>query len=327
MDAETAVLLQDQLDSYGLSFSGADLRELNEGQSQIVRLSHRFGDQDVELQFLHRVKAEDAWPRSHGKLRFILSPAIHERTAQHLRAAGTSYLDAGGNALIDFQGVHIDVRGRKSRVANRRDSSSQSGTNLFSTKRAQVIFALLTWPKLIDAPLRRIAMVAGVSVGQAQQTMALLEENGETIDAAPRRFVDEPTLFDRWVRAYASGLSRTLRIKDFYGDPHVLNPGERRLFLSGEVAMDNFMRGETATLYIDGPDPTLYARNRWRADREVNIFVRRKFWVAPDDVSSQPGVSLAPSTLIYADLIAADDGRQTEAAKWLRSHDDRLRQL
>ena len=70
---------------------------------------------------------------------FLLGPVVHPRSARDLRAAGIQFLDAAGNAYLNFDGVLIDVRGRKPdpRLAPYKRSSERS-TNLFTPRRAQV---------------------------------------------------------------------------------------------------------------------------------------------------------------------------------------------
>lgn len=317
-----------ELEKLGLQLHVNDLQHLERGEETVGRIVHRDSSSDTRVWLPRAGEALDAIGRRSEAPVLVVGDFIRERTAEHLRAAGVWFADVAGNTYISFEGVHIDVRGRPRRVAARTvpiDRPVRS-TNLFSTKRAQVMFALFTWPEVARAPMRQIAEVAGVSVGQVQQTLVLLEERG---DMHGREFTDAPRLFEMWVAAYASGLAHTLRIKQFHGDVGELRTGESTVYLSGAAALPEFMSAEELVMYIPQPDSALYAKNRWRVDRAPNIFVRRKFWTAPDELlrESEAAVRLAPSTLVYADLRASDDGRQNEAAQWLKDRDDRLRAL
>lgn len=83
------------------------------------------------------------------------------------------YLDAAGNAWIQFGDVLIDVRGRPRPVDAPRTPGSG---NLFSVGRDQVVMALLAWPHRWEAPQRDVAAAAGVSLGQAHNTLTLLAQ-------------------------------------------------------------------------------------------------------------------------------------------------------
>jgi hypothetical protein len=60
-----------------------------------------------------------------------------------------------------------------------------------------------------------------------------------------------------------------------------------------------------------------------RTAADASLLVRRRFWRLPDDERTLT----TPTTLVYADLVAAADPRQIEAAQTLRTHDDLLRDI
>lgn len=316
-----------ELTSFGLELRGVPFGELTDGSEapgDLVRMSEV---QPVQVWLPRRGEASLATRASSGRPLLVIADRIHARTAQQLRDADVWFVDSAGNAFIAFGGVFVDVRGRRPEAVGEVDAGDTArDVNLFSAKRAQVMFALLTWQELAAGSLRSIARAAGVSVGQAQQTMKLLEELGEM---SGRNLTDPRKLFDTWVRLYPSGLAKSLRLKEFHGELDQLQVGGLPLWLSGAAAVPEVMRAEDLTLYIDHSDGMLYTRNRWRTDREPNVFVRRKFWSVPGEVSAggSPKVRPVPSTLIYADLMASGDSRQKEAAQWLKERDDRLRAL
>ncbi|MBO9625331.1 MAG: hypothetical protein J7484_03030 [Microbacterium sp.] len=250
----------------------------------------------------------------------ILGEQINERSADMFRRNGVNYLDTAGNAFISFQGVRIDVRGRRDDAkAVERDVVPSAAANLFSTKRSQVIFALLAWPDLLEQPLRRLAMTAGVSVGQAQKTLTdLAFYNFLDPDAGARHLRHRGELIDGWATAFPSGIGSPRRTRRFFGDIGSFEtpPGVSVAF-SGEAAVAGRIRPETMTLYVEETSLSLLAgRNRWRTDRSPNIFVRTRFW--EDPLPQESGIAIAPLPLIYADLISSGDGRQAELARELR---------
>lgn len=283
----------------------------------IVETENPTGD----LQTLTALQREEGMPV------IAVAERIDGRTADALRAAGIAFADAHGNAWIALDGIHVDIRGRRVATASTRPSGPPE-MNLFSSKRARVSFVLLAWPDLAAAPIRQLAAAAGVSIGLAQTTVAALDESGylRRGTAALRRGEE---LLDAWTAAYPLGLGRTLVLGDFVGDPRfdigVLGPDAQ---VSGESAVPSFVRPETATVYVRTFDRKEAFALRWRTDGTPNIHVRQKFWTPPvEGTGPRATTREVPSVLVYADLLAAQDSRLTEAAYALRASDDRLRSL
>lgn len=256
----------------------------------------------------------------------VVGDRVSERSANSFREAGIQYVDAAGNAYLEFGDVLIDIRGRRAAVPARSIAmTAEKSTNLFSPRRAQVIFALLAWPELESSGVRDIASAAGVSPGLAHDTLELLERGRYLDGGHPRRLRRQGSLFDYWTAAYPSGLGASLALAQFAGGVDDLRPvSAQPLFLSGESAVPDLIRPASLTIYVDELDPRLPVANRWRADGTPNIFVRKRFWSPPADehkLLSGPlrGPERAPWQLIYADLMAAGESRQAEAAQELRN--------
>lgn len=258
--------------------------------------------------------ADAAWIGEERGPVLVLSNFVSPRTADALRRASVQYLDTAGNAWITFGDVLIDVRGRP----RPKDVARAPTTgNLFSTARAQVIFALLAWPELWQAPLRELALTADVSVGQAHNARQLLSEAGYRDGSQP---AGQSDLLELWAAAYPTGLGAKLTRATYSGVIEHVRPATEHdaLYISGESAVQE-LRPATLTLYTAREDPFLPVANRWRSDGPANIEVRRAFWRAPD--GTRPGIQLAPWPLVYADLAASDDPRVRQAAHdWRQSH-------
>lgn len=121
----------------------------------------------------------------------VVAPWISPRMGAQLQALGIAYVDSVGNASLRFGTVFVEVTGRKrpragtaspggsasSAVGGRIESTSRSGRLLTPANR-KVVAALVGDPSLETAPLREVAAAAGVSVGQAHKTVALLASAG-----------------------------------------------------------------------------------------------------------------------------------------------------
>lgn len=327
MDESLAGNLAGQLDALGLRFGEpVDLTGLPEQATVSVTLVHEQGRAPYRVGFAASLTGSSLeWARPHHAEHeriLLLGPRVTERSAEIFRARGINYLDQAGNAYITFAGVHIDVRGRRSPQAAQVGPGvprlTRGGVNLFSVKRSQVIFAILNWSALLDAPIREIARNAGVSIGQAQETLELLTQYGfldERRRVLPHR---REQLIDQWTAAYPTGLGADAKTRRFSGEFENLDPADAPVYVSGEAAVPDLLRPETAVLYTDTFPIELIRAHRWRRnDERPNIVLRRQFWPTPQEQEA-PGAYAAPWLLVYADLLASNDSRQRDAAQQLR---------
>lgn len=282
---------------------------------------------NVGILYLPRMSATEALQAAHAVPQdiplLVVGPRIHESSAKTFRARGIWYLDEAGNAYLRDHGLLVDVRGRRGEASVSQDSILKVGpSNPFSPRRAQVVFVLLSRPDLADAPLREIARYAGVSVGIAKETIDTLVATGFVEQtSAYRHLVRSSELLDLWGSTYPAGLGRSNKI--FVGSGDVLDwsvPDGVDFAVSGEQAARNYIRhAETLVLYIRADEkrrtPTdLLLRNRWNRDPSGNVTIRRMFWRNLDGLAE----NVAPPLLIYADLLAAHEPRQTQVAHELR---------
>lgn len=246
----------------------------------------------------------------------VFTTFVAPKASETFRRAGVQYLDTVGNAWVEFGDVLIDVRGRRRPIGADKPARTTAG-HLFSSGRAQVVLALLAWPQLWEAPQRQLAHAAGVSLGQAHNTLALLTGAGY---GRGRTRAGPTPLLDLWVAAFPTGLATKLTLATYRGNIDEVKKvdADDPVFVSGEGAADDLLRPATLTLYVEELDPRLLVVNKWRSDGPANIVVRRKFWHAPDD-SDAPlaGVRPAPWPLVYADLATSHDPRvRTVAKEW-----------
>ncbi len=335
----TAIELTKRLSDYELTAKTAlPLRDFEEATPVEVRLQNPHGEDTLTALFLPvmTVAALDQANLHHQGRLLILGPRIHERSAETFRALGLNYLDQQGNAYLSLDSTLIDVRGRKVHLSSEEDSTyirkAGSTPSLNSTKRSQVIFAVLSWPELLNEPLRTLARAAGVSVGQAQDTVKLLQESGHlqrVSRAGYRKISRSNELMERWAAAYPRRFNSPKRQRAFQGDLTEMQlPKNTNGYISGEQALPGEIRNpETLILYTENFPSELVTKNRWRRDGEPNVFIRQQFWAPLDEQVEHPSLKLAPPLLIYADLLASNDSRLIEAAKQYRTDNAQLRQF
>lgn len=311
-----------RLNELGLRFAEPfDPAALRSNTPMPLTLLHPFGSAEVDVHYSPAGHAaplgDDGNPEAH-RVPFVLGSRISAPNAEALRERGINFLDRAGNAYVRFGGVFIDIRGRVAEDALNHSSRPDGAVaNLWSPKRAQVVFALLTWEELVHATLREIAAAAGVSLGQAKHTVDLLE-SAELLNRGHAWYPHQRnTLIERWADEYPGGLGRHLAWHSLRGETHDLEGSTIPVYVSGETASRWIINPETVTIYADELPMTLIQQNRWKAETErPTVFLRHKFWTAPGDESV--GVHTAPWLLVYADLMATGQGRLREAARELR---------
>src|SRR5699024_2455859 len=178
---------------------------------------------------------------------FVWTNYVSTRAAETFRHAGIQFADRAGNVWLAFGDVMIDIRGRRPTV--RTTTRSSVAGNLFSTRRAQVVFALLTWPQLWHATNREIATASGVSLGLTHDALTLLANEGY---GSPPRPPERDALLDRWTAAFPTGLARRVEIATYRGEIDDVRPPHKNspLLIGGEYAAREFLRPTTVSLYV-----------------------------------------------------------------------------
>jgi hypothetical protein len=262
----------------------------------------------------------------------LVAPHMPDTVAEVLRERGVDYVDAAGNARLAWDGLLVDVRGRRPRGIPV-PGNDPSASRAFTRSGVMVVFALLSWPELSGRPVREIAAVSGTAVGTVHTVLGALSAAGYLYRSGDgRRLNRAGELLDRWAEAYAVTLARKLRLGSFaLDDTSQLGDLEdalrdRGAQLGGELAgsrIDPNLRPTTATFYVEGVPADVVARFRLRRDEpDGTVHFRHRFWR-----QRSPDAMLVPSPMIYADLVSSGDPRQREHAERIRGVDDRLVEL
>jgi hypothetical protein len=269
----------------------------------------------------------------------LVTAYVPEPAAEILRTRGIDYVDLAGNVLLRWDGLLIDIRGRKPLKA----PAATVPTGLrrpFTRSGAQVTFCLLAWPALADRPVRELARASGTAVGGAHAVLRDLESGGYLIAGSSGRVLARAgELLNRWTEAYALSLSASLHL-GYYRAP---DPGwwlaaradlqAADMDIGGEAAaseLDSHLRSAAAVLYGQEIPARLLAKYRCQkaaGAEDANVMVRRKFWAPPGHVDTDDAKGLVPAVLIYADLLVSGEPRQRDHAERLRRLNDRLEYL
>lgn len=320
----------------------------DDGPQLRVRAGSR-GQRTYQVQVKARMTPEAATALSarHPGHPLVVAPYIPDSAAQVLRERGVDYLDAAGNARLAWDGLLIDIRGRRLPGATGALALPAAGRALTAAG-AQVTFILLADPRAAGWPVRELATAAGVSLGTVSVVLTDLRAGGYLTPAPSRSLARGGELLSRWAEAYTLSLAPRLLLGRFDA-PGVDWPTALKALpaagvqAGGELAasiLDPHLRPSGATLWAPQLPDRLLARWRMRRADQGAVLVRRRFWAPaallgdPDSPSAQNGktavphlAALVPSVLVYGDLVASGDPRLREHADRIRQSDDRLIRL
>jgi hypothetical protein len=246
----------------------------------------------------------------------LVTPYVTPPQAERLRQANIQFVDAAGNVFLNQPPLYVLVTGRRAASAMARETT----TSAFTATGIKIIFTLLCCPNLLAASFREIAAMAGVSLGAVSQTLDALKQAGYLMDQGVkgRLWQKKPELIRRWSEAYTERLRPKLILGRFQTDEtewwKTVSLRGMKACWGGEVAaakITNYLKPQVKTIYASGKLPRLQAQFSFRPEREGEIELLKKFW-SFEGLAEQP--DLAPALLIYADLMASGDERNTETA-------------
>jgi hypothetical protein len=291
----------------------------------------RAGDAIVELRTDHQklrfaanVKTVDrfetpammrAGPKNPPARPMLVAPYVTREIAERCRDLDLPFIDTAGNAYIQGPGLFIYVVGRR-----RPAELTQDRFRALNPAGLHITFALLCRPELVHANYREIAVAARVALGTVGPVMKDLAGRGllRLKTATERGLLDPERMLQEWVTHYPTTLRPKLNPRRFQADMKPLQRAkikQHNAYWGGEVAAEeltHILKPASFTIYARGPIAKLVAAGRMRADRTGNVEVLDTFWDF-DAATADPG--LVPPVLVYADLLATNDGRNAEAAR------------
>jgi hypothetical protein len=242
----------------------------------------------------------------------LVAPYITREIAERCRDLQLPFIDMAGNTYLKGPGLLVYVIGQP-RPAELR----QNRFRALNPAGLHITFALLCRPELIRANYREIAAAARVALGTVGPVMKDLEARGFLRLATERDLLDPERMLQEWVTHYPTTLRPKLNPRRFQADPEQLHQTKIKqpnAYWGGEGAAEkltHFLKPAHFTIYAREPIAKLVAANRMRADRTGNVEILDVFW----NFDAGPDNDLAPPVLVYADLLATNDGRNAEAAK------------
>ena len=239
---------------------------------------------------------------------------VGDSLAEELSRRGFCYADTAGNMLLRFNGNFLQIRNRPK---PKEIAKERARGRCLSPSGLEVLFLLLTEPDAVKWNYRDIAASSGTTVGTVNYTMADLRAKRHLIeDGAGRRLADIRTLSRLWVDNYRLRLLPKLKTTRYSGELTVID-GRDDLIGGGETAAmkAGLLTTGNVLLWNQGTGiARTIVKNHWHLDPNGNIEVRDAFW----PTEKRRFAEHAPWLLVYADLLATEDGRCLEIAEEIR---------
>lgn len=252
----------------------------------------------------------------------LVSDYINPMMAERLKAMGIWFIDTAGNAYINAINalpVYVYIKGNK---LPENQTSGKPLSRAFTPIGLKIVYALLCWPELVNAPYREIAQTATAALGTVALVFKDLLRMGYIIDMGTRgrRLKDRKKLLERWMIAYPEQLRPKLETGRYSApDPNWWENTplyHLQAYWGGEVAanrLTHYLKPEVITLYVmEEQAGKLKIANKLRKDPNGDIEILKAFWDVETDYNR---TGMVHPILIYADLMASGDPRNIETAQ------------
>jgi hypothetical protein len=256
----------------------------------------------------------------------LIAPYVSREIAEYCRETNLQFIDTHGNAYLNAPGMYVYVKGEKGAAGR---IAPRSGRGTANPTALRIAFVLLSQPAMVEASYREIMESAGVSLGAISSTFDDLKTRGLLLDAdrsRQRKLLEPRRLFDEWVTNYPLVLRPKLHGRRFSAsDPNwwkSVHPDTLGAVWGGEVAAERLtghLKPAAQTLYVapaamNSCLKQLISTHRLKPDPQGQIEILEKFWDLPPDPENP---DIAPAILVYADLMATLEPRNSEAARIL----------
>jgi hypothetical protein len=244
----------------------------------------------------------------------LITYYVNPQLAERLKERDICFLDCAGNAYLKNEKLFIYTRG------NTIENQIEPGIGrIFRPAGLKLIFAVLCNPGLEKLNFRKIALTAGIALGTVNWVINELKATGYLIETRQggRKAVKKKELFEKWVEHYAQNLRPALLLgryqaarEDWWKIENLHNE-----YWGGEVAAHYLTKGikpQIITVFVEQTPVKLILTNVLKKGNDGDTEILKKFWHFPWEGKKE---HLVPAILIYADLLAHPDARNTEIAK------------
>lgn len=239
----------------------------------------------------------------------LVAQKITFNLKEQLRKERIFYLEANGNIFIQEDGFYLFIDSNKPLELN-----EETGNRAFTKTGLKLLLQFLVEEDLVNENQRSISKKTGISLGAVSQTLKGLVEAGFLIrNKKTYLWMNRKELLTKWISAYESLLKPSLfkgryQLKKYWKDLE-LNPEESQW--SGEPAGDlltGYLRPEEFILYSNETQTNLIRNYQLVPNPDGEVFIYEKFWRGRSK-------EVAPTVLVYADLLLTGDQRCRETAE------------
>jgi len=252
----------------------------------------------------------------------VIAEKIFPALKEILRNNKIGYLDTAGNIFINTEGHYVWIDGHKP-VNEKKQISNRA----FTKTGLKTVFYLLWKEEAIYLPYRKLAELTGVALGNIKNVMEGLKDAGFILPINNKRAVlqNKKELLDRWITGYRELLKPALFVGAYkFWKKDNFRQWDTLPLHIGETMWGAEPAAELLTNYLTPGQLTVYT-NEYRTlvkdwtliPQEENsaseIFIYEKFW--RNDII--PHENIAPTLLVYADLVITGDPRCMETAEMI----------
>ena len=290
------------------------------GQQFIVaaKSSIRTSNQGLVLSQMQQLKQQSDRPI------IVIADFISKNATEALKEIGINYIDTAGNAFIKHKDLVFLIEGQKKENKERTNQP-----RAFQEAGLKILFHLLSNSEHLQDTYRTIAEKADVSLGSVSHVMAEIEGLNFLLKTKDKRTLkNKRELLERWIVEY----NATLRPRIFRKRMRFINADDMRNWRTINTHSDNGvilwggepggalltenLRPEKFTVFTDLDLVTIAKTLRLVPDQKGEVEVLQKFWNTDFE-----NTNVAPTLLVYADLISSGFGRNIETAKQIEEHE------
>lgn len=247
-----------------------------------------------------------------GGIPLLITEYINPELMETIEGYGINFIDTTGNAYIKVPPLFIKIKGNKREV-------KKNNKGIFNTAALQVIFTFLCNPGIENRTIRVIEENTGVATGTVYNTIQALQKQEylRAMNFQRYKLINKEALLERWVTLYPERLKPKYLIGRYEADENQIRNLDLNYFVAkwgGEEAaarLTNYLHPLIYTIYIGKKQGEFILRNRLRKDPKGNLILMKKFWNFEDLEHRE----IVHPILVYADLLATGDPRNTETAK------------
>lgn len=242
----------------------------------------------------------------------VVAPYFSPATADRLCSVQINYADTAGNLHLRLDDNILCVKNcpRPAALVRR-----VTPGRCWNPQGMKVLFLLLTEAAALRWTYREMAAKSGVSLGTVNNVIKETLERKYLLKwNKGYQWGNKNKMIDLWTANYAEILLPRLESEHYQGSIKHYEK-EQVLLPAGETAaeMAGMMKTTHSQFWCQGNIARIIAKNRWRSDAHGNITVTKAFW--PEN---RPFEKAVPWLLVYAGLMAMDDGRCQEVAEEIR---------